>query len=272
MARVTVIIPANTCPCAQVAVVYRQLGPNDQLIVVFNGMKDSSPCAGLLRRYDKVTALVVDRALGPGGARNAAVKEISDSPVALLFCDADDEVGKDWLETLATPLLDGSTDLAAGALAYRVDCPPLLPGHDFKFRLAAFGSNFGILLGAFRALGGFDESLDCCEDTDLAWRASGQGLRVVAVAGAIVRYRLRPPLGECFQRLRWGRYSVALLAKHNVPLSDLPTFAVLLADKRATRFATIPVTASLAQWAGQCLGRSHRWIASISPRSASKPT
>lgn len=204
--------------------------------------------------HNLLTWVSIKGSCGAGRARNLGAKVLDrEGAKILLFCDADDCASSTWVAELARPLLQGSADLTGGALRIRSHgrVRMILPKIDYWYRQALFGSNVGITYEAWRKLGGFDESLACCEDTDFAWRASNMGLRIQIVPTAIVDYSLRSPVQEFQQRFRWGRSSMQLLRKHSVSSSHLPGLRSLFLDKSSTGFATIPIVAALGQWLGQ---------------------
>jgi cellulose synthase/poly-beta-1,6-N-acetylglucosamine synthase-like glycosyltransferase len=259
--RLAVVIPARTCPCRQVVGVLPQLSSKDKLVVFFNaGHHDHKTI-----RHDLLTWVNADRPCGAGHARNLGVEALSkEGARILLFCDADDYVSPTWVAELARPLLDGSADLTGGALKIgsRKHVLTILPKVDYWYRQALFGSNMGITYKAWCELGGFDESLRYCEDTDLAWRASDLGLKIRVVPSATVNYSLRPTVREFGQRFRWGRSSVQLLQKHSVPSDHLPRLMDLFSDKRSAGFASSSLVATIGQWLGQsvesCIHRQRK--------------
>ena len=253
--RIAVVIPARTCPCRQIVSVLAQLSPEDRLMVVLaSELADADRCKRRATCPPLVTWISAGSSVGAGGARNLGAKALRGTAKVLLFCDADDHIAPTWLTELARPLLNSSADLVGGVLRVQRRSGAstvILPTVDYWHSQALFGANMGITYEAWRELGGFDESLTCCEDTDLAWRASDLGLKIQVVPDAIVDYNLRLPIEEFRQRFRWGRSSVQLLRKHTVQLDHLPGLRTLFFDKRETGFAASPLIAALAQFAGQ---------------------
>jgi len=267
--RVSVIIPARSCPCRQALKVLAQSTPPDQLVIVANGLKDVDECRRRVSHHPLVTWVDAGRALGAARARNVGVAAASGAKV-LLFCDADDLVDDHWLASLARPLMSGSADLAGGALNVRNGSRTgtiVAPAVDYAHRQALFGGNLGITHDAWQLLKGFNESFAYCEDTDFAWRAAAHGLIIKVVRDAIVHVSLRPTLKELQQRFRWGRGSVQVLDAHNVGFDHLPGLRVLLCDKQASGFAASPFLAAFGQWAGQLRGIiSRKRLSSEKPR------
>lgn len=255
-----VVIPAASCPCAQVEAVRPQLRDDDCLIVVWNGPRPPShDCSGpVLATTGAAVWLEFSDRLGAATARNHGVAWLGGRARVLAFVDADDLAYPDWLSQLRKPLVACSADLVGGSLeltsrgrTYTVE-----PGHDFWYRQALFGSNCAITRESWARLGGFHSGVGTCEDTDLAWRAGDLGLRIEVVRTAVVRYTLRKGWAEWRQRVTWGRSSVALLRAHDLlPSRHLPNLSGLVRHKRSHGFASSPLIAGLGQYAGQWAGR-----------------
>ncbi len=108
---------------------------------------------------------------------------------------------------------------------------------------------------AWQILVGFDSRFRCCEDTDLAWRATEAELRVEVVPAAVVELDLPSILVEFRQRLLWGRWAVHLLDEHGLGGTHLPSLRDLLAHKRSMGFCRHPSVAAIGQWVGQSSAR-----------------
>jgi glycosyltransferase involved in cell wall biosynthesis len=255
--RVGVIIPAHSCPCRQALKVAAECKQGDRLVIVANGFPRATACRDHLSHNPVVTWVERAEPLGPARARNLGTEVVAGAE-ALLFCDADDEVEDGWLTALADPLLNDSADVAGGPLRlvsnFRNEVL-VAPAADYGYRQALFGGNVGVTHRAWTLLKGFNESLLCCEDTDLAWRSAGHGLRIEIVRDAIVRVALKSPIKEMAQRFRWGTSSVDLLLAHAVGLENLPSLRILFHDKKSSGFASVAILAALAQWSGQCARR-----------------
>lgn len=256
-----VIIPAAGCPCAQVEAIRPQLADDDCLVVVWNGPRTGAhDCAASVLRNSRSAAgwLEYPAKMGAGAARNMGAEWLSGRAEVLAFADSDDTAHDDWLAELRKGLANGRLDLVGGGLEIFSggQWDVVLPGEDFWYRQAVYGSNCAITREAWQRLGGFSTRVGTCEDTDIAWRAVGIGLRVGIVPTAIVRYNLRHGAAEWRQRVTWGRSSVALLRAHSLPLSrHLPTLPKLISDKRSHGLAASAVIAGLGQFAGQLAGK-----------------
>jgi GT2 family glycosyltransferase len=194
----------------------------------------------------------------------------------LAFADSDDAVAGDWLAELTRAIRDDRADLVGGLLRLPAPAggasPVVAPEADFWHEQSVFGGSLAVSAAAWRRLGGFDPALRCCEDTDLAWRAAGAGLRVGVAPAAITDVANRPPLREFLQRFRWGWWSVVLLRKHGLAADRIPRLRTLFAHKRATHFHRHAIGAALGQWFGQsCCRASLRAARLVGHRQSRRP-
>lgn len=254
-----VVIPAAGCTCAQVQEVRTQLGPTDCMIVVWNGPHAvDHECSLAVLRSGSAAWLDFPERLGAATARNLGVHWLDGRARMLAFVDADDAVQPGWLSELRAPLADDRYDVVGGALRVtsRGRTCVLEPGVDFWHRQALFGCNCAMTAACWERLGGFSPGVGTCEDTDMAWRAAGAGLRVGVVSEAVVGYALRAGRAEWRQRMTWGRSSVALLRAHGLaPSRHLPGLISLIRHRRSNGFASSPTIAAFGQFAGQWIGR-----------------
>jgi len=71
------------------------------------------------------------------------------------------------------------------------------------------GSGLGMRRDVFTAVGGFDETMDYCEDVDLCWRAQLAGHALHFEPAAVVHYRQRRAWRAMFTQQR--RYGVGMV-------------------------------------------------------------
>ena len=151
----------------------------------------------------------------------------------LAFVDSDHELGAGWLaaalETMQAPDVG-----AAGALYV---APP-----DGTWVQRMYGALRGRTAGlsethwlgsgnlivrreAFEALGGFDVTLETCEDVDFCERLRGAGWRLLADERLISIHHGDPAtLTKLFRAERWrGRDNLTITLRHGLTLRDVPS-------------------------------------------------
>ncbi len=161
----------------------------------------------------------------PGYARNVGVAAARGD--VLLHCDADDEVGDDWLAAMAHAL--ETHELVACRMDIDKLNPPWLrlvhanpqpegaqvplwyPPHLPH----AAGATLGVRRALHERIGGFDESLAYLEDADFCIRAQLAGATLVSVPDAVVHYRYRDTaLGLYRQGRNYAKYNVQLYKRY----------------------------------------------------------
>lgn len=155
-----------------------------EVVVADNGSTDES--ADVARAAGATVIMLPDVRLGE--LRNRAVQASHGDVLA--FVDADHEIGPDWVDAAASVLRDTSV-AAVGA-----PCRPPTPAtwvqrlYDRLRRhprtqedVDWLGSgNMAVRRTAFQQVGGFDTSLETCEDVDLCRKLRARALRLVADA------------------------------------------------------------------------------------------
>jgi glycosyltransferase involved in cell wall biosynthesis len=161
---------------------------------------------------------------GAAHARNSAAKIATGD--ALVYCDADDEVGIGWLtaiggalqahdfvvsrmdvDKLNPPWLALTLNNVQGKEIRRAYYPPYL-GH-------AGSSGMGVKKSLHDRVGGFDEALREREDTDYCFRIQllGHELHFVAEATIHIRYNENPEV-LFHQARRWGSYQALMYKRY----------------------------------------------------------
>ena len=163
---------------------------------------------------------------GPSHARNAGASAAVAERLA--FCDGDDIVQPGWVEAMAQAL--DTWDAVGGHLepfglpeAELAARPPPTPAGlpTFMGVPYALSANVGVRRGAFDAVGGFDESLETCEDIALSWRLQAAGFSLGWAPAAVIAYRHRAGLRAMLsQHARYGRGMSQLLMRYGVPAGD----------------------------------------------------
>ena len=167
--------------------------------------------------------VVTERRKGIGRARNSGARAALGS--IIFFTNADTRASPGLLRTYYGLFSDGKVVAATGPLVplekttrfirfgYRFASVFLAKLSFAMHKPAISGSNFAIRRSAFRACGGFDESLATYEDLDLAHRLGKRG-KVVYVDDAVVATSSR-------RIVKWGvaRYIIfnaANIARYNL--------------------------------------------------------
>jgi hypothetical protein len=153
-----------------------------EIVVADNGSTDNS--AAVARSHG---AVVLDLpGLRLGALRNRAAAAAGGAVLA--FVDADHEIVPGWIPA-AVSTLDGPGVAAAGAACFPPDpgtwvqrlYDRLRPHPSRAERVDWLGSgNMAVKRTAFEAAGGFDVSLETCEDVDLCRKIRAGGHEIVA--------------------------------------------------------------------------------------------
>lgn len=175
----------------------------------------------MCERYGSLLTLRIvsaTRHQGQGYARNIGALHARGE--ILCLCDQDDVVSSTWVAGLASAVEAGGV-LATGPMDFVTLNPPVtaLVGRDLGhvtpfvahgYLPFVFGSNIGIRLDDFKAIGGMDNTFQGGdEDVDFSWRAQEFGLRIVVEPRAVVHYRVRTTPRSVFrQQLGYGRTPV----------------------------------------------------------------
>lgn len=228
---VSVVIPAYNAE-AYIAEQIESLAvqvaaPEFEVIVADNGSTDRTASAAReAAERCGLTVTVVD-ARGPASASHARnVGALAAVGGVLLFCDADDFVGPEWVRELAAAVRSRKNALAVGTLLHgrfndgavlaAYDIPPETGEPDtdaagypevhggFAGHLPTVaGNDFGVRRSTYLAVGGMDSSFPGgSEETDFSWRAQRRGAVVVHAPRAVVHYRLRSTPQTVFRQQR----------------------------------------------------------------------
>ena len=201
-----------------------------EIVVTDNGSIDQSP---------DVAHSAGAEVLNLPGCRVTALRNIGAGKAkadVLAFCDADNLIGPSWVG-VALSLLEDSRVAAVGA-----PCTPPDPGtwvqraydglrdHSPGTRSTRWlgAGNMAVRRTAFEEAGGFDESLDTCEDVDLCNRLRAAGWRVLTDS-RLSNVHLGDPetLGEVFWGELWrGRDNLKVSLREKLSLGDLPSVAI----------------------------------------------
>lgn len=189
------------------ASVTREIGSNDEIIVVDNASTDGGTQV-IATGYPSVRLIASDSNVGFAAACNLGARSASGS--YLVFLNPDTIVCPGWLsELVGVFAVDVSVGLATSkallmaepekiqACGLDIHCTGLSFARGFGEASAdyaapetvssVFGASFAIRAELWRQLGGFDETFFMYyEETDLAWRAQLLGYRCVFAPASVI--------------------------------------------------------------------------------------
>jgi glycosyltransferase involved in cell wall biosynthesis len=233
------------------------------VIPVRNDARRLARCLASIERNgyppDRVECIVVDNGSTDGSAevarsRGARVLSLPDLRVAALrnraaasaggdvlaFVDADHEISPDWIATAVGIFRDERVG-AAGALYSAPSSGTTtqrmygeLRGHTVGQHETPWlaSGNFAVRRGLFQQVGGFDESLETCEDVDLCQRLHRSGFRLIADERLESIHTGDPAtLRELFLAERWrGRNNLRVSARSIQSWRDIPSVVIPVID------------------------------------------
>lgn len=215
MTRISVIIPClnerDALTHCLDALDQQDLPRTDYEIIVVDGHSTDGCLAMAAARGARVLA---QPARGPAAARNAGIR-IAQSPI-LAFTDADCVPRYDWL-TRILDAFDHDPTIAGVAGSMRLPRDTLLGRlEDNDARLHYHGyitSNIAYRRDTLLHIGGFDPTLPCAEDYDLAWRILDAGHRIAHDPRPTVLHdppEIRSTLTTYLRKQYW-------YARHDIP-------------------------------------------------------
>jgi glycosyltransferase involved in cell wall biosynthesis len=197
-----------------------------EVIIADNGSTDRT--VDVIRKNSRglPSVQVVDASDLPGSAHARNVGVLFASGESIVFCDADDEVGKGWLPAIGAAL--GAHDFVAS----RFDVEKLNPtwvSAKLKnpqasglqkvsyppFLCHAGGSGLGIKRAIHQRVGGFDVALPRLQDTDYCFRVQRLGIDLNFAANAVVHVRYSSKPIALFRQARlWAEYNALMYKRY----------------------------------------------------------
>jgi glycosyltransferase involved in cell wall biosynthesis len=225
--KLSVIIPcyngAKTIGAQLEALIRQQWSGPWEVILSDNGSTDETLAIVESYKEQLPNLRVVDASARRGQpyALNVGIRAATGE--ALLFCDADDEVGEGWLAAMAEALSEHDF-VACRIDAKKLNEPWLAEGRGSSQDKGLFTLSFaphlyfagGGTIGVTRSLllgtaGGFDESMPMQHDTMLCVQLQLAGKEIHFVPDAVLHIRLRNTLLAIFrQACGWAEYEPVL--------------------------------------------------------------
>ena len=189
-----------------------------EIIVVDGCSKDAT-----LKIAQKYPVKVVSEPLNAPAAYNYAMKMVSND--VLGFIDSDAKVEKEWLNKLVTHLDDPQVAGVSGGIETwnTENAWARSIGYDLKNRYARLKkyvvrvATMNLLLkkSVIEAVGGFDENLPSQYDTDLGFRITSRGYKILFEPNAKCYHFNRSTVSGYFrQQLQYGKNTTKLYLKH----------------------------------------------------------
>jgi glycosyltransferase involved in cell wall biosynthesis len=248
-----------------------------EVLVADNGSRDNSVAiaTGFRGRIKNLHIVDASARRGAAYARNTGAKAAAGE--TLLFCDADDVMGEDYLEVMGRALeqhhfvacrydfrkLNRSWLAAARGPSAEGQEQGLAGGYCHPTLPYAGAGGLGIKKSIHDAVNGFDMTLGAMagqEDTDYCIRVQLAGTPLVFVHDAIMHVRFRATMRGVFQQAWAWAESGAHVQRRYVPDEAAPSFRAMAYDlgrHLAWKFMRVRTRGDLAQWiwlAGWCGG------------------
>jgi len=235
-----ILLTKNSAATVQKSIesIFQQTRQADEVVVVDGNSGDDT--LEIVKNYP--VKLVSEQGLGFGHARNLGVENTSGDVV--FFIDSDCYAEPDWIEK-TLPHFDSNQEVAAvtgrtnlwnteSAVARFLACVGgrMNMSNQRTYMKIAPTMNLALRREVIDEVGGFDETLTRCEDTDLTYRIS-ENHKILYEPGAVVWFKGSPTLGVASRKcVRHFTGVGQLFAKHGFKASfarfNLPIRGFLL--------------------------------------------
>jgi len=235
-----ILLTKNSSETVQKSIesIFQQTRQPDEVVVVDGNSNDAT--LDIVKKYP--VKLISEPGLGFGHARNLGVQNASGD--ILFFTDSDCYAEADWIEK-TLPHFDSNPEVAGvtgrtslwnteSAIARFLACVGgrmNMPKH-WKYMKIAPTMNLALRREVVDKVGGFDETLIRCEDTDLSYKIS-KSHKILYEPNAVVWFKGSPNLGVASRKCVRHFIGVGqLFAKHGFNSSfvrfNLPIRGILL--------------------------------------------
>lgn len=249
-----------------------------EVVVADNGSLDNTPDVA---REGGAQVLVLP-GLSVAQLRNAAARHTRGSQLA--FIDADHVIGPGWLHAAAEALRTSGAVAVGAPYLSQPDSTWVQRAYD-RFRVHRDGvhdvewlgsGNLCLRKDVFESVGGFDESLETCEDVDLCNRLRQCGHRLVSDS-RLASVHLGDPatLWDLFLSELWrGRDNIRVTLRGPLTLRALPSLLIPIANLLLFTVGTLALAA--VPWLGPgpfllCMGGVAGTVALRTLRMSSSP-
>ena len=198
-----------------------------ELVLIDNNSTDDTPeLLEAVKHRSNVTVGSATRAQGAAYARNHGVALARSDK--LLFCDADDLVSPQWVETMSNAL--ASSPVVTGMLdvtELNTDVQQAGrgtgngPASFYGLFPIAHAGNMGVTRSAWNAIGPLDETLTTGEDMEWSLRAKTSGHNIVRADDGVVHYRYRQTAKALWrQGFLYGQFRPEIARRVNESLGE----------------------------------------------------
>lgn len=250
-------------------------GKKIRIIVVDDASEKPAQVQAVTRTHD-AEFFALEKNVGPAGARNAGLAQVTTEFV--VFLDSDLVINDSTIPVLLTHFADPRVAVAAPRVRAKSHDGGWIAQYEDTHNSLDLGGTAGAvrprstlswvssaaLVARVSALAeGFDADMRIGEDVDLVWRLSKAGWRIRYEPAAIVEHEHRVQFRSWFKRkLDYGTGAVPLAARHpeNIPPAILAPWGVgILVSLLLQRRWSVPVALTIAAFTA---GKSARQLSS----------
>lgn len=195
-----------------------------EVVVVDNGSRDGTRQIVLdwmeKSQKSEIAAKLISIGDPPGIPRGRNAGALVASGEILAYCDADDAVGPGWVAAIkrgmpAAGMVGGHAVAVTrnGEPRPEVTVSSLVESVYLPF---APGCNFAVTADAFRAVGGFDETLPAYgfDDVDFSWRIQEAGYPLLYLPNAEILFTVSDRLSSIKKQYMSAKARMGVVARH----------------------------------------------------------